>query len=78
MVALQAIAHLLAGRGYEAIPSDLDAAASHLLAATTKLDQVGWALQALRRLEASPPPHADGLKMLRLRATIAIFENAVV
>jgi hypothetical protein len=78
MVALQAIAHLLAGRGYEAIPSDLDAAASHLLAATTKLDQVGWALQTLRRLEASPPPHVDGLMMLRLRATIAIFENAVV
>jgi hypothetical protein len=78
MVALQAIAHRLAGRGYEAIPSDLDVAASHLLAATTKLDQLGWALQTLRRLETAPPPHADGLMMLRLRATITIFENAVV
>jgi hypothetical protein len=77
-VALQAIAHLLAGRGYEAIPSDLDAAASHLLAATNKLGQVGWALQALRRLEATPLPHADELMMLRLRAKIVIFENAVV
>jgi hypothetical protein len=76
-VALQAIAHLLAGRGYEANPFDLDTAASYLLAATTKLDQVGWALQALRRLEANPFPHADGLMMLRLRSTIADFEDAV-
>jgi hypothetical protein len=73
-VALQAIAHLLAGRGYEVIPSDLDVAASHLLAATVKLDQVSWALQALRRLETQP--HADSLMILRLRAAISVFENA--
>jgi len=73
-VALQAIAHLLAGRGYEVIPSDLDVAASHLLAATVKLEQVSWALQALRRLETQP--HADSLMILRLRAAIFVFENA--
>ncbi len=74
-VALQAIAHLLAGRGYEAIPPDLDAATGHLLAAATKLDQVSWALRALRRLEAQP--QADAPMVMRLRAAISVFESAV-
>lgn len=74
-VALHAIAHLLSGRGYEAVPSDLYAVASHLLIASTKLDQVGWALQALRRLEAQQL--ADGPMLRQLFAAIRVFESTV-
>lgn len=38
-IALQAITHLLAGRGYDPNPADLDGAVDHLIAACARLDR---------------------------------------
>ena len=71
-VALHAIAHLLAGRGYDASPLDIDEAVDHLMAASTRIDRVGWATQELRRLAASMA--SDVYMMQQLRARIAAFD----
>ena len=71
-VALHAIAHLLAGRGYDASPLDIAEAVDHLMAASTRIDRVGWATQELRRLAASMA--SDVHMMQQLRARIAAFD----
>ena len=71
-VALHAISHQLAGRGYDASPLDIDEAVDHLMAASTRIDRVGWATQELRRLAASMA--SDVHMMQQLRAGIAAFD----
>lgn len=52
-IALQAIRHLVEGRGYEPAPIDIDEAVEHLMVAATRIEQAEWALQELRRVSAS-------------------------
>ena len=49
-VALQAIEHYLAGRGYEPSPRDAEAAISHLHHSAQNAGKLGWAYQMLERL----------------------------
>jgi len=73
-VALHAIAHLLAGRGYEMTPLDIDDAVEHLMIASVRIDRVGWTLQELKRLAAGM---ASDVRMAnRLRDHIARLERA--
>jgi hypothetical protein len=72
-VALHAIRHLLAGRGYEATPLDIDAAVDHLLAASRRMDRTDWALIELRRLADQDDP-AD-LMSKRLSARLTMIEE---
>lgn len=51
-VALQAIEHYLAGRGYEPSPRDAEAAMSHLHQSARNAGKLGWAHQMLERLLA--------------------------
>ena len=51
-VALQAIEHYLAGRGYEPSPRDAEAAMSHLHHSAQYAGKLGWAHQMLERLLA--------------------------
>ena len=51
-VALQAIEHYLAGRGYDPSPSDAEAAMSHLHHSAQNAGKLGWAHQMLERLLA--------------------------
>jgi hypothetical protein len=63
-VALQAIRHLVEGRGYEPSPLDIDEAVEHLLVAAARLDEVDQARQALQRIAGSAlsaGPTADRL-----------------
>ena len=56
-VGLFAVAHLLAGGGYNPPVSDLNEAIKHLFAATRQIGACGWARQELGRLaEASCSP----------------------
>lgn len=52
-VALQAIRHLVEGRGYEPTPLDIDDAVEHLMVSAGRIGEVDWALQELRRISAS-------------------------
>jgi hypothetical protein len=63
-VALHAIRHLLAGRGYEPSPLDIDEAVDHLMNASTRIDRRGWAITALQRLMETTP--GDDLMQRRL------------
>ena len=63
-VALHAIRHLLAGRGYEPSPFDIDEAVDHLMTASTRIDRRGWVIAALQRLMATTP--GDDLMQRRL------------
>lgn len=54
-VALRAVEHLLAGRGYEPSPFDIDEAIDHLLTASTQIDRRNWAIAALQRLMETTP-----------------------
>ncbi len=73
-VALHAIVHLIAGRGYEMSPLDVDEAVGHLLAASARIDRPGWVLQEIKRLAAGTV--LDGLMVQRLRFKIAEAEKA--
>ena len=68
-VGLHAIAHLLAGRGYEPSPFDIDTAVGHVMAASARIGQEDRALQELERLAANVP--ADAQMLARLQARIA-------
>ncbi len=63
-VALHAIRHLLAGRGYEPSLFDIDEAVDHLMTASTRIDRRGWAIAALQRLMETTP--GDDLMQRRL------------
>ena len=63
-VALHAIRHLLAGRGYEPSPFDIDEAVDHLLTASTRIDRRDRAIAALQRLMETTP--GDDLMKRRL------------
>jgi uncharacterized membrane protein len=51
-VALQAVSHLLSGRGYEPTRTDMESAMQYLHQAATKIDGLGWAKQSVRQLLA--------------------------
>lgn len=72
-VGLYAIAHLLAGRGYEPSPSDIDEAVAHVTAAGARIEQEGRILQELKRLSANVA--ADVSMSARLRSRIADIER---
>ena len=63
-VALRAVEHLLAGRGYEPSPFDIDEAIDHLLTTSTQIDRRDWAIAALERLMETTP--GDDLMKQRL------------
>jgi hypothetical protein len=74
-VALHAIAHLLAGRGSDATPLDIDEALNHLMAASRQIDRTAWVTAELCRMADM---HAgDDLMARRLRVELSGFENAV-
>lgn len=68
-VALHAIKHLLAGRGYDASPLDIDDAVAHLITAARQIDRASWALDQLRRIVEDGS--GDDLMVKRLRLLIA-------
>ena len=73
-VALQAIRHLLEGRGYEPSPIDIDEAVEHLMVAATRLDEVDQARQALQRIAGTAL--SAGLMVERLAWNIAALSEA--
>ena len=68
-VALRAIEHLLAGRGYEPSPFDIDEAVDHLMAASRRIDRRDWAIAALRQYKEQVP--GDDLMKRRLGVKLA-------
>jgi hypothetical protein len=73
-VALHAVAHLLAGRGYDASPRDIDAAIDHAMAASRAAGRVAWATEELRTLAGRGA--GDDLMAGRLRARLAELDSA--
>jgi hypothetical protein len=73
-VALQAIRHLLEGRGYEPSPIDIDDAVEHLMVAAARLDEVDQARQALQRIAGTAL--SAGLMVERLAWNIAALSEA--
>ena len=73
-VALQAIRHLLEGRGYEPSPIDIDEAVEHLMVAAARLDEVDQARQALQRIAGTAL--SAGLMVERLAWNIAALSEA--
>ena len=72
-VALYAVRHLLAGRGYDTTPLEIDEAVDHLMTASRRIDRTAWAVVELRRLA-----YHDGLTdpmTLRLRWKIKMVEE---
>lgn len=68
-VALRAIEHLLAGRGYEPNPFDIDEAVDHLMTASRRIDRQDWAIAVLRKyMEAAS---GDDLMKRRLGVKLA-------
>jgi hypothetical protein len=72
-VALHAITHLLADRGFETSPLDIDEAVSHLMAASRRIDRSAWALEELHRLPQRK--NQNDLLTQRLRSTLADLET---
>jgi len=72
-VGLHAIAHLLAGRGYEPSPFDIDEAIAHVMAASAQIGQEDQALRELERLAANVP--ADPQMLARLKSSIEEIEK---
>ena len=73
-VALQAIRHLVEGRGYEPTPRDIDDAVEHLMVAATRIGQAERAQQVLRQIAASAL--SAGLMADRLAWNIAALAEA--
>ena len=74
-VALHAIEHLHAGRGYDASPLDINDAVAHLMTATRQIDRTAWALDQLRRI--ADGRSGEDLMAKRLRVLIARLEGEV-
>jgi hypothetical protein len=72
-VALHAITHLLADRGFETSPLDIDEAVSHLMAASRRIDRSAWALEELHRLPQRK--NQNDLLTQRLCSTLADLET---
>jgi hypothetical protein len=72
-VGLHAITHLLAGRGYEPSPLDIDEAVSHVMAASARIGQGEAVLRELQRLAANAA--TDVFMSARLRTRIADIEK---
>jgi hypothetical protein len=72
-VALQAIRHLVEGRGYEPTPLDIDDAVEHVMVSAGRIGEVDWALQELRRISASAL--SAGLMADRLARNIDAFAH---
>jgi hypothetical protein len=74
LVALHAVAHLLAGRGYDASPRDIDTAIDHAMAASRAAGRAAWATEELRALAGgnARDDHMAG----RLRARLAELDAA--
>ena len=66
-VGLHAIAHLLAGRGYEPSPFDIDEAVGHVMAANARIGKEDQSLHELERLAAKVPAEAQMLAHLQAR-----------
>lgn len=74
-VGLHAIAHLLAGRGYEPSPFDIDEAVGHVMAAAERIGQGEQVLRELKRLAANSA--VDVRMSGRLQSCIADLEKSL-
>lgn len=74
-VALHAIVHLLADRGFEVSPLDMDDAVAHLMTAARQIDHVSWALDQLRRI--ADDRGGEDLMLKRLRLVTARQEKEI-
>jgi len=74
-VALHAIAHLLAGRGFDAIPLDIDEAINHFMAASRQIDRRAWGMAELRQM--ADRQAGDDLMTRRLQSRLFELETAV-
>jgi hypothetical protein len=72
-VGLHAIAHFLAGRGYEPSPLDIDEAVTHVMAASARIGQGEAVLRELQRLAANAA--TDVIMSARLKSLIADIEK---
>jgi len=72
-VGLHAIAHLLAGRGYEPSPLDIDEAVSHVIAASARIGPREPVLRELQRLAANTS--TDVIMSARLKSRVADVEK---
>lgn len=72
-VGLHAIAHLLAGRGYEPSPLDIDEAVTHVMAASARIRQGDRMLRELHRLAANAA--SDVIMSARLKSRITDIEK---
>ena len=72
-VGLHAIAHLLAGRGYEPSPLDIDEAVTNVMAAAERIGQGDRLLRELQRLSANAATNV--LMSARLKSRIADIER---
>ncbi|WP_232295652.1 hypothetical protein [Pseudorhodobacter aquimaris] len=72
-VGLQAIGHLLAGRGYEPSPLDIDEAVTNVMAAAERIGQGDRLLRELQRLSANAATNV--LMSARLKSRIADIER---
>ena len=67
-VGLHAIAHLLAGRGYEPSPLDIDEAVTHVMASSARIGQWDAVLRELHRVAANAA--TDVIMSARLKSRI--------
>ena len=72
-VALQAIRHLCAGRGYEPDPMDIDRATDHLTTASRRLGRTEDAMAAVRAILTRTDPASPMAR--RLQARIEVWER---
>jgi hypothetical protein len=71
-VAVYAVSQLLADRGYDAIPLDIDEALGYLMVAADKIGQRSWAIAQLTHLARGN--HRDDLMAKRLALKLAELE----
>lgn len=72
-VGLHAIGHLLAGRGYEPNPFDIDEAVTHVMAAAARIGQGERVLHELHRLAANTA--TDRIMSAQLKSRLADIER---
>lgn len=72
-VGLHAIAHLLAGRGYDPNPLDIDEAVTHVMAASARAGQEQAVLRELHRLAGNVA--SDVIMSARLKSLLADIER---
>lgn len=72
-VGLHAIGHLLAGRGYDPSPLDIDEAVTHVMAASARIGQGERVLHELHRLAANTA--TDRIMSAQLKSRIAAIER---